>query len=220
MEVLDGSAEAAGLRRTAWERQAGGDGELAVLPADEPENLLVDNFVRELDGRLADHNEDRLPEARLRLRLALHHGIVEPAANGFAGAGVVVVSRLVESAAIRATQAAVPEAHLVVILSNRIFLDTVAQGHTVLRPANCRKVQVQVKEYAEAAWIYVPGHEAHGLVLTVPQSAEPASVEARPPGDADGTGQAPPTYSAEVISQFHGPVTANVIGINKGGSNG
>ncbi|WFE39355.1 hypothetical protein [Micromonospora sp. WMMD998] len=214
------SATAVGLRRPAWDCQKAGDGELAVLPADEPENVLIDDFTRELADRLADHNEDRRDEARLRLRLALHHGIVEPAANGYAGAGTVVVSRLVDSAPARAAQAVAPQADLVVVLSNRLFLDTVAQGHTALRPVRFRNVTVRHKEFTEDAWLYVPGFDVHGLVLAPPSGTtdpEPAKTTAAVPdsGPAAVTATGNRHYRADVINEFHGQVSAEVIGIRK-----
>ncbi|MFD0657104.1 hypothetical protein [Thermocatellispora tengchongensis] len=42
------AARAAGLDRDTWDRQPGGDGELAVLPASEPEPQVVDGYVRAL----------------------------------------------------------------------------------------------------------------------------------------------------------------------------
>jgi hypothetical protein len=231
VQVLSDSAAAVGLHRADWLCQPAGDGELAILAADEPEDVLVDDYVRELTRRLDDYNEDRVAPARLRLRMAIHHGIATPAANGYAGAGVVVVSRLVECAAARAAQAAAPDASLVLIISNRVFLDTVAQGHTALRDRHFRKVAVQVKEYVDDAWLYVPGHDVHSLDLqfTDARPAGPAApVAGRTGSDGAapvglGSGQGGPSdqrrYRAEVINEFKGPVSAAVIGINQRDSN-
>ncbi|WIM96386.1 hypothetical protein ACTOB_008578 [Actinoplanes oblitus] len=205
VDLLDDSAEAAGLRRSAWERQKAGDGEFAVLPADEPESVLIDGFVRALADRVADYNEDRRDEARMRLRLAIHNGIVEPAANGYAGAGAVVVGRLCDAAPAKALQDALPEAGLVVILSNRVFLDTVAQGHTALRPTRFRKVRVRVKEYQDDAWLHVPDLDIRAVDLgdgTRPESPPP------PPGPPG-----PPGPPASVVNNFYGETAAEVIGV-------
>lgn len=194
------SAEAAGLRRGDWDCQKAGDGELAILPPDEPENVLIDDFCRILAENVADYNEDRVDGARLRLRLAIHNGVVEPAANGYAGAGVVVVSRLVSADLARAVQDALPQAGLVVILSNQVFVDTVVQRHTKIREAQFRKITVQVKEYHDTAWLHVPGFDPRDVDL--PDAA--ASKGRRTP-DADG--------QASVINHFHDEVTADVIGV-------
>ncbi|MET3428123.1 hypothetical protein BJ973_007335 [Actinoplanes tereljensis] len=204
------SAKSAGLRRQDWDCQKAGDGELAILPPDEPENVLIDDFCRILAENIADYNEDRVAGARLRLRLAIHNGVVEPGANGYAGAGVVVVSRLVNADAARAVQDALPEAGLVVILSNRVFLDTVASGHTAIRAHRFRKVAVQVKEYRDEAWLHAPGFDLRDVDLTggpVP-GAQPAPDP--PPGN-ESAGPARPSMT----NNFHGEVTAGVIGIQE-----
>ncbi|MEW2594362.1 hypothetical protein AB0893_28525 [Micromonospora aurantiaca] len=210
VDLMTTSAEAAGLRRNDWDCQKAGDGELAILPPDEPENVLIDDFCRTLAENLADYNEDRIDGARLRLRLAIHNGVVQPAANGYAGAGIVVVSRLVNADVARAVQDAMPQAGLVVILSNRVFLDTVAQGHTVTRPSRFRKATIQVKEYRDDAWLYVPGFDLRDVNLAdVPA---PDDRRAPPPQRADGPTIRP---SASVVNTFHGEVTAGVIGIQE-----
>ena len=83
--VLDEAAEAAGLDRSTWLTQRQGDSELALVPPEQPEPLLVDDFMRELDATLQLRNYGRLPEARLRLRAAIDFGIAYEAPFGFAG---------------------------------------------------------------------------------------------------------------------------------------
>lgn len=220
VDLLAASAETAGLRRNDWDCQKAGDGELAILPSDEPENVLIDDFCRILAENVADYNEDRIDGARLRLRLAIHNGVVQPAANGYAGAGVVVVSRMVNAEVLRAVQDALPQVGLVVIVSNRVFVDTVAQGHTVTRPSRFRRVTVQVKEYRDDAWLYLPGFDAYDVALPDvgvpdlgrPDVAVPAGGPAAPSAHPAGPVSGP---QAGVINTFHGEVTAGVIGVQE-----
>lgn len=207
VDLMATSAEAAGLRRNDWDCQKAGDGELAILPPDEPESVLIDDFCRILAEHLADYNEDRIDGARLRLRLAIHNGVVELAANGYAGKPIVAVSRLVNADVARAVQDALPQAGLVVIVSNRVFLDTVAQGHTVTRPSRFRKAVVQVKEYRDYAWLYVPGFDLRDLNL--PDVPPPDDRRSPRPQQVSGPTARPP---ASVVNTFHGEVTAGVIG--------
>jgi len=217
VELLDASAAAAGLRRAAWDRQQAGDGEFAVLPADESETALIDDFVRHLAALVNDYNDERKKDARLRLRLALHNGIVERAANGYAGAAAVVVGRLVESAAAKAAQAASPGSGLVVIVSNRVFVDTVLQGHTLLPARAFRKVAVQIKEYSDNAWLYVPGADVRELQLDLEAAATPPSATTdRGRATPEEQQAARRQYHAKVLNEFHAPVTAEVIGIKEG----
>src|SRR5580658_3673055 len=95
--VLNEAATAAKLDRNRWVRQGAGDGELAILPPDEPEPLVVDAYARQLNVQLATYNAGLHHERRIRLRMAVHFGAAMPAENGYAGQGVVAVSRLVDS---------------------------------------------------------------------------------------------------------------------------
>jgi len=125
----------------------------------------VDDFVRKLAAALQHHNRALLPERRLRLRLAIHHGSAAPASNGFFGQGVVVVNRLVDSPVLRAALAA-SDADLAVILSRQVYTDTVVQGYTSFDPADFRKIRVRNKEFSEDAWIWVSRGDVHALDLS------------------------------------------------------
>lgn len=171
LTVLDDAAERAGLVRANWQRQPGGDGELAVLPRGEREPRVADDFVRHLVAALRRNNRDATPERRLRLRLALHFGPAIPAANGFRGSGPVVVSRLCGCRPLRAALVA-SGADLAVVLSKQVFSDTIVQEHTSLDVTDFRRVRVRDKEYDEDAWILVPGHDVHALEL--PEDDGPA----------------------------------------------
>lgn len=171
LEVLDRAAERTGLARHTWTRQPAGDGELAILPAYEPEPETVADFPRHLADELRMHNRHILPGHRLRLRLAIHHGVARPAPNGHAGAGPVAVSRLCDSPQLKAALAE-SGADLAVIFSGRIFLDTIREEHTPLRPEDMREVHVVQKEFDEPAWIWIPGHPVPAVPAPAPQPEE------------------------------------------------
>jgi hypothetical protein len=156
-KVLEVAAANAGLRRDLWLTQQAGDGELAILPRDEPEPVVVDQYVRHLDEALAAHNADPASGRRIRLRMAVHFGAAMRADNGYAGQGVVAVSRLVDSPPVKQALANAPDASLAVILSRQIYDDVVRQGHISVPEAEFIKVGVQVKEYRDEAWVRVVG---------------------------------------------------------------
>ncbi|MEV0586874.1 hypothetical protein [Nonomuraea sp. NPDC050310] len=160
IKVLTEAAAGAGLDREAWARQGSGDGELAILPPHEHEPAVLDDFVHKLATALRRHNADLRDEARLRLRLAVHHGASMPSANGFAGQAVVTACRLADSDAARAALASAPEADLVLVLSERVFEDTVRQGHTAHEPDDFTPALARTKEGEEIAWIRVLGRRA------------------------------------------------------------
>lgn len=201
LEVFEEAASAAGLDRSTWLTQGAGDGELAILPEGVSEARVVDNYVAELQAALEHHNHDRRPERWLRLRLAVHFGVAIPAANGFAGHGIVLVSRLVDSDPAKQALIAAPEACLSVILSEQVYTDTVLQRHTKLAPKSFRQVAVVKKERQVAAWLRVPGADTHALDLgsAVPVarasmaaaesagSPEPAGIVLNGPVNAPGS---------------------------------
>jgi hypothetical protein len=194
--VLDAAAARANLRRDEWAKQQAGDGELAVLPRNEPEPVVVDQYVRYLDEALTAYNANPATRHKMRLRMAVHFGTAMPADNGYAGQGVVAVSRLVESAPVKAALAAAPQACLAVILSRQIFDDVVRQGHVSIPTTDFARVSVQVKEFRDEAWVRVVGVPHH--------VAEPAG------GPADGRSPADRAVPADpgVYQNFHGPIHA------------
>lgn len=192
--VLDEAAAAAKLNRRRWRRSPRGDGELAVLPESEPEARVVDAFVPALCDALEHHNRGRVTPTRLRLRLAIHYGVAIPASNGFAGQAVVAVSRLVDGEPLRVALT-VSRRDLAVLLSQQVYTDAVAQGHTMLPPAEFRRVAVDNKEFHEDAWLYVPGCDAHSLELG--DSSDKARSTTSAP---QRTNMAAPMWSSEITA--------------------
>ncbi|MEU2738503.1 hypothetical protein ABZ656_24815 [Streptomyces sp. NPDC007095] len=171
--LLDRAAATARLDRAGWLTQEGGDSVFAVLPESAYEPALIDPFMRELDAGLRAFNQNRIPQARLRLRAAVHFGPAAPGANGFVGPAPVEIGRILDSAALRAALAESPDAALAVGVSAIVFHDVVKAAHTTLREAEFRRVSVTEKEYRGEAWIWVAG----------PGAGRPAP-EVPPPGDA------------------------------------
>ncbi|WP_433677956.1 hypothetical protein [Nocardia sp. CA-119907] len=216
LTVLERAATQVGLDRSAWAKQQAGDGELAILPPDQSdrEPVVVDDFVRELNAALAEHNEDLQDKARLRLRLAIHFGAAAPADNGFAGKGVVVVSRLVESAQIKSALGVVHAADLAVILSAQVYRDVIVPRYTSLAKTSFREVLVRNKEYAESAYLFLPGYDISTIELPAPEDDDhpgtaetPAETGKRDPQAATGSRQA--TVSTTIngdVNNSHGVI--------------
>lgn len=208
--VLDAAATRAKLRRDLWIKQQSGDGELAILPRDEPEPVIVDQYVRYLDEALTAHNVNPAAK-RIRLRMAIHFGTAMLADNGYAGQGVVAVSRLVESPPIKDALAAAPQACLAVILSRQIFDDVVRQGHISVPATDFAKVSVQVKEFQDEAWVKVVGVPHHAA----PPAGEPSGDR---PADGDPVPAGPGVYQ-QFFGQVHAPnaTFGNSYGMRDGG---
>ncbi|MEU6711366.1 hypothetical protein ABZ897_07765 [Nonomuraea sp. NPDC046802] len=200
------AAEAVGLNRALWERQPGGDGELAVLPPGEAESLVVDGYVRALHTRLRERNRDLRAQERLRLRVAVAFGNAYHAANGYAGQAVVEVSRLLSWEPFKLILKRNPDVSLALILSKAVYKDTVLQGHTTHSAESFRKVLVSEKEYQEEAWVWVPDVDPADLVF------DGESGVGSPPGN-HGVG----SQHAEAITNLHGQIDArnSVFGVNR-----
>ncbi|MFB7667317.1 hypothetical protein ACFC1R_25805 [Kitasatospora sp. NPDC056138] len=203
IRVFDEAADATGLDRSVWNRQPGGDGELAVMPAEISEARVVDDYVAELQAALERHNDGRYAERWLRMRLAVHFGTAIPADNGFAGHGIVLVSRLVDSEPPRRALELAPQACLAVILSDQVYTDTVLQRHTKLSPKEFREVRVKKKERDVIAWLRVPGVDVHALAL------DPAGKPGPNSGSDSDHGPAGPAPAAAPASTTPSDPTAS-----------
>lgn len=217
--LLDRAARGAGLDRAQWHIQRKGDEQLAVRRVDGKEPRLVDDYLRHLVAELHAYNAQRVPEARMRLRTALHQGLVALADNGFAGTAVVATARLLNARPLYDALAAHPEADLALLLSDDIFRATVAGGHTTLTPEDFTRVAIQEKEYEATAWLRVPVLGAPAMAShepgttergkpAVPVSGEPAAD--RPVPAAAGGSRINHEYRADKINvnNINGPVDA------------
>ncbi|MFI6457308.1 hypothetical protein ACIBF6_37845 [Streptosporangium amethystogenes] len=201
------AAARAGLNRDRWAIQPGGDGELAVLPASEPDPLVVDQYIRALHQALTSHNEGLAEEERLRLRVALAFGTAYPSVNGYAGQAVVEASRLVDWQPLKKIFKKRADMNIALILSQRVFEDVVRQGHTSYDTGDFHRVTVQEKEFSGPAWIWSPEFNSGDLRL-LSDFTEEGRVE------KIGTGT---SQQAEVINNLSGSVDARraIFGINR-----
>jgi hypothetical protein len=195
--LLDDAAAAVGLNRECWHRQGSGDGELALIPSSEPETVVVQDFTMTLARYLSHRNMDRSGTERLRLRLAVDHGLARVDANGFAGATVVGVARMVDAQAVRAVLDQAVGAPLVQVLSDHLYHALVEAGH-VGSTEEFRTISLRHKEFQAQAWVRAPGADLRHTAVADP---EPPPV-VRPDGQV-------------VTATFSGPVDVNggVIGI-------
>jgi hypothetical protein len=152
--VCGDAFRAAGVR--ADTRQDQGDAFLILVRPDVAKARLVADLVRELGIALRLVNRNRLPAARMRLRVALHAGEVHLDGTGYGGEAVVAVMRLVEADALRDALKTAPD-DLAVIVSERLHDDVVKHGYRGIDPAEYRVVRVSRKEFSQPAWIHVPG---------------------------------------------------------------
>jgi hypothetical protein len=177
-ELLHEAADAVGLDRVAWMTQQAGDGELAIVPRDVSESRVIGRFVPELNRRLRHHNSSRLPAARIRLRVAVHQGLVHlDGANGFPGNAVVFVCRLCDAEPVKKALAAFPDAGVALVVSTEIFRDVVTEYPEEMRPERFVRIEVAHpdKEFREDAWLCVVDEDL--AAVTVPGTLASAGQE-------------------------------------------
>lgn len=216
--VLQAACEASGIGEI-WEsvpfKESTGDGILAVLPhLTIP--TLIDPFARHLQETLAGIAPRlRAQGGRLRLRVALHAGLVDderPEAPGISTA-TVDVSRLLNSRALReALNHSDPYVTFAAfLLSAEVFGSYVEGGRTTLRPTQCAQVEVRVKQFARPAYLYVPVPSREG---------EPPSGGAPEPGPEPTGPHLPPRPSINGVSISAGRGSQNLIGNSIGSIGG
>jgi hypothetical protein len=205
VRLLNEAASAAGLDRSEWETQSGGDGELAVLPASTDLARVASRFVSELDDRLSTYNEDRVPEMRIRLRVAMHMDVLIRSELGQAGPALVVLSRLLDDPALRAALREAPGASLALLVSGSLFQKVIMSGLSGLRPEEFRQIQIDnpAKDFRMAAFLRVPRFSPPRF-----GAAAPGPTATAPTTDSGG----PSTPSPDSPTRTQAPVQSMSIG--------
>lgn len=193
--VLETALNRAGLDGLWHElrvRRSTGDGYILGV---EPRFLpgLVDPYLDSLQAVLAEQDRELRAvdrSLRMRLRVSVHVGPLpdEDEDTNVNGCGKPMndTHRLVDSTPVRdELVAADPDVTFVAaIISQRVYEDVVVAGYTGMRPSEFSARRVQVKEYAEQGWLYVPRPSRldPDVILGARKSAElPSTTAAVPP---------------------------------------
>src|SRR5882757_4451980 len=127
-------------------RQVQGDSEMSLIPPEQPEPRIVDDFFRELDDALRKYNHGRTDAARLRLRAALHYGVAYESAAGFAGDAPVTTARMLNSRELHRALEGTPGADLAVAVSDLVYRDIVLNRHCSLDPSDFERCDLEIKD--------------------------------------------------------------------------
>jgi hypothetical protein len=190
--------------------QSTGDGLLAVLPLDAMVQL-IHPFTDRLQDVLAESAPRlRARGLRLRLRVALHAGLVDDEHPVTAGISTATndVSRLLDCEPLRAAlRDSDPDVTFAaVIVSAEAFEMFVRGGHTGLQPSQFTLGRAKVKQFDRPAHLYIPVHSQ----CERPDGAQRvAAPPARVPGPTGG-------MSLGNVS-VTGDAAQNVIGNQVGG---
>jgi hypothetical protein len=155
-----------------------GDAILMIDP-DAQVLKLAGRFLRSLDDALREKARMTSDEARMRLRVALHHGLSEHDGAGWISPAINKTSRLVDVPALKDALAASAEAHLAFIVSDEVYDGVIRHDYRSIDSSAFGRVVFDAKELRdEPAWIYVPGRSyPPGLPAAADEPApEPAPV--------------------------------------------
>jgi hypothetical protein len=152
-----------------------GDGFRVIPPLGTSKADLV-MAVNGLSQRLRAHNhvEGFKSNKRTRVRAALHDGHIDFPGHRPDGRALEVLSRLIVAPKLHeALKAAAADTPLVLIMSGHYYEDyevTAQPGSLFILPQDFEKVDVEVKEYKEEAWLFVPAFSVHSVRSAPPQS--------------------------------------------------
>lgn len=146
-----------------------GDGTLVLLRPEVPEQSLVHPLPKALEARLRQHNSRFADGARIRLRVALHHGQVNFDESGATSAAVIHAFRLLDSAALK--QGLRHTDGPLALVTSEHFYQEVVRNEPAAAPESYRRIEVAEKETVGIAWMYLPGGAAVGDLATMAAQA-------------------------------------------------
>ncbi|MCE7003179.1 hypothetical protein LWC34_10100 [Kibdelosporangium philippinense] len=180
-------------RATNWEPT--GDGALVTLPSSDLGALF--DAASLLEVKAAEHNRWHKPD--VRLRIAVHVGPVGPEPGYYEPK--ITLSRLLNAPVFkqvveRCLAERRGDVNTGLIVSDNAYRAVFGGDHTrLVTQAEFASVAASDKEFAQPAWIRVPGFEAKSLVASVaaegPASASGAAPAGTPNGSMQNTANGP-----------------------------
>ena len=154
-EVLGQSFARAGIDWDGCEAEDRGDGVMVLVSPFVPKSWLVTMLPAYVAESLIRHNAACTAQTRIRLRMALHAGEVQPDRNGSTSTSLIRSFRLIEAPPLKA--ALRQSSGVVALIVSDWFYDEVVRHHEAAVPSRFRQVRVAVKETEMTAWIRVLG---------------------------------------------------------------
>jgi hypothetical protein len=163
-----------GITLEGVEHEWTGDGINVVLPADTDPTVALPVLLRTLAALLGEDNARSVDAIRLRMSVGI--GLVENSAAGFGGPMIIELSRLVDSAPLRAALAAYPSAHLAVAISDHVYSAIIGPGYPGIPGTQFTRVEVAEKEFRGPAWIWISTRQWTGPAFGPLGMGDPRSV--------------------------------------------
>lgn len=154
--ALDQALPACGIREEEYYRRPDGDSTTLVFRATVPKATIVADFVRELSIALRKLNTPANDAHVARVRVAIDSGETRVTPPHISGDAVTRAARLRDAQPLRDAMAANPEVELGLIVSDRFFDQVIRHGERGLDPTVFTEAWVEVKNFAERGWVYLP----------------------------------------------------------------
>jgi hypothetical protein len=196
--VLDEAVQRAGLAGHDIDIDIEDRGDGALIVVDAGPLVLLDPFAEHLIAVLQEENAAVEAVSWLRLRVALHSGLVHRDAHGWSGDTINATFAICDAPAVKATLQRADRAQLVLVVSDLLYKQVVRHRYGSINPATYGNVDVQ--RIGEPAWVRVPGYPAAPVDEDEPGQPDPSSL----PREAD----------TRIGSVFYGDTTVHgpVIG--------
>ncbi|MEV0662627.1 tetratricopeptide repeat protein [Actinomadura luteofluorescens] len=131
-----------------------GDGAMILIRPDVPKELLAGRFPARLAALLERHNGGAPPDARIRVRVAVHAGEIHHDDHGVAGTAINTAFRLLAADPLKDALRTSPG--VLALITSGWFFEEVVRQNPACRAAAFRPAQVAVKELRERAWMRPP----------------------------------------------------------------
>ncbi|MBO2451966.1 hypothetical protein J4573_33100 [Actinomadura barringtoniae] len=171
-ELLRDALEESGVSWAACYHEDRGDGVLVIVPPEIPTLAVADPFLTILAAALRRYNRRAGAAVAIRMRVALHAGLVSRDAEGLNGDAIIHTARMLDAPPLREALNST-DAHLAFMTSAHVFDTAISGDFGLLDPGSFTEVDFQVKESRITAWMCLPNSKAF-----VPEPPPPS-----PPGD-------------------------------------
>jgi hypothetical protein len=147
------ACEAVGVRAGDIHQEDRGDGILAALGPAVPPADMAGPWLDTLHQSVREHNQSG--GVPLRLRVAMHAGLVAHDGKGLVGNAVDLTCRLCDSQAARRIIDDTG-ADLVLVVSDALYRTVIREGGRYIEPDHYTPARVTNKETDQTAWFHIP----------------------------------------------------------------
>jgi hypothetical protein len=157
VDVLSRARQAAGIADAKVRPQAQGDGQFTVLPVGVDESVVIPRLVAAVGRELRRRNAGMGEDGRMRVRLALHRGLIKEGRNGWIGAAPIAVHRIVDCDPLREALTGHPGADFVLGLPDALYRDVIVPAEEPPGPDDFTAMPVELpkKGFVEHCWLHI-----------------------------------------------------------------